>query len=279
MAIDKPNYTQIPNIFIDYWMSKLSPPASMIFLVICRKTIGWSKDHDQISLSQMEKITGLSTNTVRNGIQTLIESDLITQIKTGSGRASKTFFELKMSNITKPIMSKSDTLKKNVSKSDIIDGVNVSESDMLNRFNVSKSDNTKEILKEILIKERGKIAGLNIVNSAYDYSKNLESFRIAQKILAQVPRQRIEIIQQCLEPFSGAEIIQAFTNYEKIMTSSEYVNEYPYRSVESFLTKGIGRFIDSEKPLERHKVKPKSESEMTAGEYLVHQIRRMNENK
>lgn len=51
MAIEKPNFTMTPNRFIDEYMNQVSPHATMVYIVICRKTIGWRKDTDEISLS------------------------------------------------------------------------------------------------------------------------------------------------------------------------------------------------------------------------------------
>jgi phage replication O-like protein O len=63
------NFTQIPNVFFDYWMKKLSPAEFKVLMYIGRKTWGWRKNHDEISLSQMEEMTGLS----RKGITKVME--------------------------------------------------------------------------------------------------------------------------------------------------------------------------------------------------------------
>ena len=75
--ISKINHTQIPNDFIDKWMSKLTPKATLVFLAICRKTIGWHKDTDYISVSQIEVITGLTKNSILTAIKELEDVGLI----------------------------------------------------------------------------------------------------------------------------------------------------------------------------------------------------------
>jgi len=54
---------------------------------IIRKTYGWKKKTDEISLSQFAKATGLSKSHVCHGIKTLISMNLITQ----KGNASSLF--------------------------------------------------------------------------------------------------------------------------------------------------------------------------------------------
>jgi phage replication O-like protein O len=58
-------------------MCKLSGNATKVFIAISRKTIGWHKDIDKISLSQMMKMTGLSKNSVLKGVKELEENEII----------------------------------------------------------------------------------------------------------------------------------------------------------------------------------------------------------
>lgn len=81
MAIGKLNHTQISNDFIDQYMDRLSGSATKVFLAISRKTIGWHKDLDYISLTQLEEITGLSRHTVINATEELIKCELIKKTK------------------------------------------------------------------------------------------------------------------------------------------------------------------------------------------------------
>lgn len=77
------NFTKFPNSFIDSCMSQLSDPAFKILAVITRKTVGWNKDVDCISLTQFEKMTGKSRSTVVKALNELLEKKLI---KTGTTR-------------------------------------------------------------------------------------------------------------------------------------------------------------------------------------------------
>jgi len=72
-----PNHTQIPNEILDethlYSESELK-----VILAICRKTIGWHKQEDNISFSQIAEITGLSSASISKALKELEEIRLIT---------------------------------------------------------------------------------------------------------------------------------------------------------------------------------------------------------
>ena len=64
--LEVPNHTQIPNAIIDDLMSKLSHAQAKVLIAICRKTLGWHKQSDYISISQIMKLTSVSNKTVVN---------------------------------------------------------------------------------------------------------------------------------------------------------------------------------------------------------------------
>lgn len=94
MAIAAPNYTQIPNIFIDDWLDKLSGLQVKILLIICRKTIGWHKLTDKISLSQLMKLTKAARDKICDAVKSLVDFGLIIKEVTGIGRNATTFYEI-----------------------------------------------------------------------------------------------------------------------------------------------------------------------------------------
>jgi Helix-turn-helix domain len=80
-----PNFTQIPNYFIDSEMSSLSDTAFRVLLIIARHTYGWienpnnhrRKDKDWISYSQLMKISGRTTPPIIKAVKELEEKKLI----------------------------------------------------------------------------------------------------------------------------------------------------------------------------------------------------------
>jgi phage replication O-like protein O len=60
----KPNCTQCPNEILDRLLPILSPSQFKLVMAIVRKTYGWHKKSDDISLTQLERMTGMSRQTV-----------------------------------------------------------------------------------------------------------------------------------------------------------------------------------------------------------------------
>jgi len=79
-----PNTSSIPNIIFDYWQSRLSLGEFSVLMCIARKTYGWHKTFDRISLSRIEKQTGLSRYGIIKIIDSLVTIGLILKIKTKS---------------------------------------------------------------------------------------------------------------------------------------------------------------------------------------------------
>lgn len=75
-----PNSFQVPNAFVDEVLSKISDAACKLYLVICRKTRGWNKEMDSISLSQLELITGKSRPTVIKAKNELVKFGLLIEL-------------------------------------------------------------------------------------------------------------------------------------------------------------------------------------------------------
>jgi phage replication O-like protein O len=73
------NSFQIPNAIVDIAFRELSGNAIKIYLVIARKTRGWGKDFDRISLTQFVKISGMSRPTVVSAIKELLDYKLIVE--------------------------------------------------------------------------------------------------------------------------------------------------------------------------------------------------------
>ena len=94
--ITEPNYTQIPNVIFDYWMNVLTPAEFKVLMCICRKTFGWHKRRDKVSLTQIMKSTGLSRGGIIKNVQCLVDHGLIGKIqsKTEDGDDAPNLFEV-----------------------------------------------------------------------------------------------------------------------------------------------------------------------------------------
>lgn len=83
-GLPPPNHTQVPNILLDVMMLDMSESELKVTLAIVRKTLGWHKKKDQISYSQLEKLTGMGRQAVSTGIEAALKRGLIEIVGTGS---------------------------------------------------------------------------------------------------------------------------------------------------------------------------------------------------
>jgi hypothetical protein len=79
-----PNSFQVPNLLVDRLLPFLSGPQTKVLLLVCRKTFGWGKRVDQISLGQFEQQAGLSRSSVYEALETFVRAGLL--LKTSRGR-------------------------------------------------------------------------------------------------------------------------------------------------------------------------------------------------
>ncbi len=94
MSHEFPNYTQIPNIFFDVLLPTLGFNEMRVLLSIYRKTFGWQKTIDYISLSQLEKMTGSSRTHIIESVESLIKKGLIVKKLIGENGNQKTYYEV-----------------------------------------------------------------------------------------------------------------------------------------------------------------------------------------
>lgn len=91
--IESPNYTQIPNIFIDELMPDLGLAEMKVLIFIYRKTFGWHKKRDRISISQIEQGTKLGKQHICNAVKDLCEKKLIKKEVEGEIGRQSTYYE------------------------------------------------------------------------------------------------------------------------------------------------------------------------------------------
>lgn len=79
MGVDKPNYTQIPNLLLEDLMMHMSEAELKVTLAISRQTFGYHRDRIKLSLTTLQELTGLSRPTVVKGINEGMERGTITR--------------------------------------------------------------------------------------------------------------------------------------------------------------------------------------------------------
>jgi phage replication O-like protein O len=94
MKISPPNYTQTPNDLFDRWLPHLGEAELKVLLVIMRKTFGWHKKRDRISITQLSDITGLLRETVISATKSLQSKGMIIKDVIGPIGKQETHYEL-----------------------------------------------------------------------------------------------------------------------------------------------------------------------------------------
>lgn len=88
------NFIMVPIEFYDEWLKQIDPAACVILNVIIRKTLGFKKREDWISISQFMKIANLSKNTVIKSLRTLVDNEMIFRRSEGGRGEEKIYYKL-----------------------------------------------------------------------------------------------------------------------------------------------------------------------------------------
>jgi len=88
------NFMEVPNIVFDELIPRISNLSALkCYLLMIRKTWGWGKTGDYISISQLISSTGLSKQSVISGMKWLDDNGYIWTSKSGSlGKIKKLYF-------------------------------------------------------------------------------------------------------------------------------------------------------------------------------------------
>lgn len=148
-----PNAFQIPNSVVDELMADMSGVELKCYLFIVRKTKGWNKECDAISLTQFVKFTGAGKTAVVDALKNLVELGLLTK-RTGVRNTSVYAINL----FGKQTSSESELVQKANSTSSESELVTSSESEHTKYNNINtttknKNNNTrtaKTNVKELL---------------------------------------------------------------------------------------------------------------------------------
>ncbi len=92
-------HTQMPNELMDILMSKaVNASMKSVLTLIARKTYGFHKETDEISLTQFEKNTGLTRPTIVGTLSKLQRAQLVLLISKGRSKISSNRWQLDLSN-------------------------------------------------------------------------------------------------------------------------------------------------------------------------------------
>lgn len=146
-----PNSFQVPNALVDDLMAELGGIELKCYLLVIRKTKGWNKEYDAISLTQFVKFTGAGKTAVVDALKKLVDLGLLVK-KTGVRNTSVYAINL----FEKQTSSESELVRKvNITSSES-EQVTSSESEHTKNNNINtttKNNNTrttKTNVKELL---------------------------------------------------------------------------------------------------------------------------------
>ncbi len=82
-GFSSPNHTQTPNDLFDHLMREMTEAELKVVLAAIRKTLGYHRASDEISLTQFEKMTGLTRKGVIGGIQAALARGVLREVSRG----------------------------------------------------------------------------------------------------------------------------------------------------------------------------------------------------
>lgn len=93
-----PRFTMIPDVLLDRQLRELGHAELKVLLVIMRKTYGWQKDADRISLSQLAQLTGLNRRSVMRATGSLEQQGyiLVERNEAARGESAVNLYRLKI---------------------------------------------------------------------------------------------------------------------------------------------------------------------------------------
>lgn len=218
-----PNSFQIPNSLIDELIAEISPNALKCYLVIVRKTIGWNKEWDLISTTQLMEITGIKKKqTVYAAISELEDLGLIESLKE-TGKITK--YRLKV--VSEIVVTKKGTSTKNSNK--VVSKIDTSTS-IENGY--STKDNIKtNITKEKYIQKENEISEIKPKELIDFYKENISNLQSKIKEIKSINAialcpDRLEKILIGLRNYANDLPKDAFhiTNLENFIKEKKYLD-------------------------------------------------------
>ena len=146
--LTKINHTQLSNDFVDNHMCRLNGGAVKVFIAVSRKTVGWHKDVDAISVSQIMKITGLSNRGVLRAIAELEKYGLVIvyRSKTQNNKNNTNFYTINYQETDGKQKTGSDKMSRGSDKMSPTgsDKMSQTKEREINSFKIKGGENSKK---------------------------------------------------------------------------------------------------------------------------------------
>ncbi len=224
------SFTKMPNSIIDIKSINIYERSILVF--IARKTIGWDKKSDGISLSQFAKALGISKPTVLKTIESLKKRKFIkTRKQYKNGLHSYTMFNLVVKEIDKGVVKEIDNLVKEIDKGGKGDLLGV----------VNEVDTQQKLIQKKLSKEERKrdIKDTNIIYTLSDNQKLKEIDSYIESLIDE---------QEYIKSETGFKIkVKKKFDCEDKHQLEDFEKYYLNKECDIYKSKYIGNYIDDVK--------------------------------
>ncbi|MGF7454412.1 replication protein [Pasteurella bettyae] len=177
-----PNSFQVPNALVDDLMAELGGVELKCYLLVIRKTKGWSKEFDAISLSQFMTFTGAGKTAVINALKNLVDAGLLVR-KVGARNTSVYAINLFRNSTS----SESELVQKvNITSSES-EPVTSSESELVQKVNITSSES------EPVTSSESEHTKNNIKNTIQNTNTNLT---VSNARARKTSKSAVEILEQ-----------------------------------------------------------------------------------
>ncbi len=100
MTFQSPNYTQTPNDLFDLHMASMTGAELKVVMAAVRKTVGFHKKRETISISQFQQLTGLSRQGVLDAIDDAKTHGFLKEVGTGKRGAKRYELSIQSNELT-----------------------------------------------------------------------------------------------------------------------------------------------------------------------------------
>jgi phage replication O-like protein O len=221
MALQAPNHTKLSNEFVDEYLCKVSSSAAKVFIAITRKTIGWHKDSDYISISQIIKMTGLSNRVVIKATKELEDFDII-RVNRKEKRTNE--FVINYESYDEKSQGYDE-------KSQVLDK------------SYDEKSHTKESIKETITKDI--LQQQHIINILFNtWIDSGLIHHTLNTVVANIKKKHISTVKQ----IGIDQITEAIKLYATVLKSDLHYFSYSY-TLWDFISRGYGKFLKESDPL------------------------------
>lgn len=247
MRVPSPNFTQIPNDLFDYWLPHLGEVELKVLLVIMRKTFGWHRTSDMISISQIEKLTGSIPKNILNAVKGLVEKRLIIKIVKGPIGKQVTYYDMVVnedSNNSYPCRDDTPTPVKSIVETPV--KLTVTKERLQNKENIKGNVKGPDAAKTLPLKKEhgetlellkscdlgGDDEALKFLIRTYSKEKILDALNHLRKEVekgTKFKKEKIAFFRHCLSGKASVITQRCSKNKERLL---EALNKNPWDGLE-----------------------------------------------